>query len=84
MKKQEELKHFVKDKFFRNKAIVDFALSVYNTLDVLDQPVCPHCEQVGLWDKGGMYCHKCGHTTSDSLLTMAEYCEQELMKRGRK
>lgn len=62
----------------KNDIIMTFAKSTLGGLDLLEQPMCNHCEKPGAWNTGGTcYCWACGTVTKDPI-TFYEYLAQEL------
>ena len=56
----------------RNDLINSFAEQALGGIDVLDQPVCRHCERFAAWDQGGTaYCFVCGTTTENPITVRA-------------
>jgi hypothetical protein len=68
--------------YFKNRIVEAFAISAFGGVDILDQPVCGHCEKPGFWhgDKtmsGACYCPGCGSITKNAV-EMRDYLSQEL------
>ena len=80
------IEKFIKDKVSRKNFVVKFALETFGNLNILTQPVCTKCEQIAAYDiNDTVNCPHCGRTSPVSkTLTLEQYLEQELIKKGRK
>lgn len=57
----------------RNDIIRKFASKIGGGIDILEQPMCEHCEKPAAWDEGGTaYCFACNKKTSKPI-TVHEY-----------
>lgn len=64
---------YAKHMFLRNELVKKVALYAAGGIEILDQPVCNHCERPALWDKGGTaYCFSC-HTKTQKPITVERY-----------
>ena len=64
---------YAKHMFLRNQLIQNFAMRATGGVEILDQPVCNHCERPAAWHIGGTaYCFSCGTTTKEPI-TVARY-----------
>lgn len=64
---------FAKHMFLRNKLIENFAKSLGGGVNILDQPMCNHCERPAAWNDGGTaYCFSC-HSTTKEPITVKKY-----------
>lgn len=64
---------YAKHMFLRNQLIQNFAMRSTGGVDILDQPVCNHCERPAAWNTGGTaYCFSCG-TTTQKPITVERY-----------
>lgn len=64
---------YAKHMFLRNELIERFAMHIGGGLDILEQPICPHCERPAAWDKEGKaYCFSC-HKSIDKTITVRQY-----------
>lgn len=64
---------FAKHMFLQNKLIENFAKSLGGGVNILDQPMCNHCEKPAAWNEGGTaYCFSC-HTTTKNPITVKKY-----------
>ena len=64
---------FAKHMFLRNKLVQSIAMRATGGIELLDQPVCEHCERPALWDKGGTaYCFSC-HGKTLKPITVERY-----------
>lgn len=62
----------------KNEMIMAFAKSTLGGIDLLEQPMCNHCEKPGAWHTDGTcYCWSCGTVTKNPI-TLYEYLAQEL------
>ena len=79
-----KLELYRKDKMLRDNAVVNFALHL-GGIKVLEQRVCPKCEQLAFFSgKGKSTCFNCGNTfDNDKSWTLKTYLENEIMKGGK-
>ncbi len=64
---------YAKHMFLRNQLIQNFAMRSTGGIEILDQPVCEHCERPAAWHTGGTaYCFSCGTTTKQPI-TVEKY-----------
>lgn len=64
---------FAKHMFLRNQLLQNFAMRATGGIDILDQPMCNHCEKPAAWHTGGAaYCFSCGTTTKEPI-TVEKY-----------
>lgn len=62
-----------KHAWLKNKIVLDFCIDNYGSLDVMERPVCEHCERPAMWHVGGVgYCWACGSTTKKPI-TVKQY-----------
>lgn len=66
---------YAKHMFLRNGLIEKFAMNLGGGLDILEQPVCIHCERPAAWDVGGgAYCFSCNkNIPADKVITVMDY-----------
>lgn len=66
---------YAKHMFLQNELIEKFAMNLGGGLDVLEQPVCIHCERPAAWNEGGSaYCFSCHKSTpADKAITVRKY-----------
>ena len=66
---------YAKHMFLKNQLIENFAMHMGGGIDLLDQPVCPHCEKPAAWNEGGTaYCFSCNKSIPmDKVITVIEY-----------
>jgi len=71
---------FAKHMFLRNELVEKFAKHVVGGVNILEQPVCIHCEKPAAWNEGGSaYCFACNGTTpKDKAITVREYLIDQL------
>ena len=59
---------YAKHMFLRNKLVQNISMRASGGLQLLDQPVCEHCERPALWDKGSTaYCFSCNRSTKKPI-----------------
>ena len=64
---------FAKHMFLSNQLIENFAKSLGGGVNILEQPMCNHCEKPAAWNDGGSaYCFSC-HTTTKEPITVKKY-----------
>lgn len=64
---------FAKHMFLSNQLIENFAKSLGGGVDILNQPMCNHCEKPAAWNEGGSaYCFSC-HKATKNPITVKEY-----------
>lgn len=64
---------FAKHMFLRNQLLENFAKYMGGGVNILDQPMCNHCERPAAWHDGGTaYCFSCNHTTKEPI-TVKQY-----------
>lgn len=67
--------------FQHNDIEKKFAYAAHGGVELLEEPVCGHCERLGSWhDKplpGSCHCFACGKDTPNAI-TMREYLMQHL------
>ena len=61
--------------FLRNELLQKFSMSMGGGIDILEQPVCTHCERPAAWDVGGSaYCFSCNKSVpAKDVITVMEY-----------
>lgn len=66
---------YAKHMFLGNRLLEQFIKKQGGGLDLLDQPVCPHCEKPCAWDiEKGAYCFSCNKSIpSDKVYTVSQY-----------
>lgn len=66
---------YARHMFLRNELIEKFAMNIGGGLDILEQPVCIHCEKPAAWDIGGSaYCFSCNkNIPADKVITVMDY-----------
>ena len=65
---------YAKHMFLRNELIEQFAYHMGGGLNILEQPMCIHCERPAAWDIDGAYCFSCNKKTPrDKAITVREY-----------
>jgi len=71
---------YAKHMFIKNRLVEQFMLHEGGGLELLGQPICPHCEIPCLWDIGGKgYCMSCNNSIpANKITTVAEYLLSEL------
>lgn len=71
---------YAKHMFLRNRLIEQFIKNSGGGLDLMTQPVCPHCEKPCSWDMDGKaYCFSCNKSIpKEKAHTVAEYLASEL------
>lgn len=71
---------YAKHMFLKNSIIEKFAKHVGGGVEILEQPVCIHCEKPAAWNEGGtaycFYCH--GTTPADKVVTVQQYLMDQL------
>lgn len=66
-----------KHAWLKNKIVLDLCIDNYGSLDVMERPVCEHCEKPAMWHVGGTgYCWACGGTTPKPI-TVKQYLMNE-------
>jgi hypothetical protein len=69
-----------KHAWLKNKIVLDLCIDNYGSLDVMERPVCEHCEKPAMWHVGGVgYCWACGGTTPKPI-TVKQYLMNEFGK----
>ena len=70
---------YAKHMFLSNTLIEQFVKHLGGGLDLLNQPVCTHCEKPCAWDKGGSaYCFSCNKSIpAKDAITVKLYLLQE-------
>lgn len=66
---------FAKHMFLKNQLIENFAMHLGGGMDLLDQPMCPHCEKPAAWNTDATaYCFSCHKSIAASkVVTVMEY-----------
>lgn len=66
---------YAKHMFLRNELLQKFAMSIGGGINILEQPVCTHCERPAAWDIGrSAYCFSCNKTVPvDKVITIMDY-----------
>lgn len=66
---------YAKHMFLRNELLQKFSMSMGGGIDLLEQPVCTHCERPAAWDVGGSaYCFSCNKSVpAKDVITVMEY-----------
>lgn len=73
-----------KHAWLKNKIVLDLCIDNYGSLDVMERPVCEHCEKPAMWHIGGTgYCWACGTTTKNPV-TVKNYLLNEFGKLNEK
>lgn len=64
---------FAAHMFKRNEMIEKFAKYLGGGINILEQPMCDHCEKPAAWDEGGKaHCFSCNRDTKNPI-TVHEY-----------
>lgn len=64
---------FASHMFKRNDLIEKFAKYLGGGINILDQPMCDHCEKPAAWNEGGTaHCFSCNRDTTKPI-TVHEY-----------
>ena len=71
---------FAEHMFLRNELVEKFAEHMGGGIDILEQPMCSHCEKPATWDKDGKaYCFSCHKSTpADKVITVRQYLTEFL------
>ena len=71
---------YAKHMFLSNELVEKFAKHVVGGVNILEQPVCIHCEKPAAWNEGGSaYCFSCGKDTpSNKVVTVRQYLIEQL------
>jgi hypothetical protein len=66
---------YAKHMFLKNDLIENFARQAFGGVEILDQPVCTHCEKPAAWHEGGSaYCFSCNKTIpAKDVITVLDY-----------
>lgn len=66
---------FAKHMFLRNELLESFSKNMGGGVNVLEQPMCNHCERVAAWHTGGKaHCFSCNQDTpADKVITVKKY-----------
>lgn len=66
---------YAKHMFLRNELLQKFSMSMGGGIDLLEQPVCIHCEKPAAWNDGGSaYCFSCNKSVpAKDVITVMEY-----------
>jgi hypothetical protein len=66
---------YARHMFLRNELIEQFAMHLGGGIDILEQPVCPHCERPAAWDQEGKgYCFSCKKSIpANKIVTVRQY-----------
>lgn len=66
---------FAKHMFLRNELLESFSKNMGGGVNVLEQPMCGHCERVAAWNTGGKaHCFSCNKDTPASqVITVKKY-----------
>jgi len=70
---------YAKHMFLSNQLMESFIMHKGGGLELLGQPVCPHCEKPCAWDiSGTAYCFSCNKSIpKEKVFTVAQYLIQE-------
>ena len=71
---------YAKHMFLRNELVEKFAKHTVGGVNILEQPVCIHCEKPAAWNEGGSaYCFACGKDTpKEKVVTVRAYLIDQL------
>ena len=62
---------FAKHMLKRNSIIEMFAKHIGGGVDILEQPMCEHCEKPAAWNEGGTaYCFSCNRDTKKPITVL--------------